>query len=139
MWRSSSIRCLSRVIGETSCTDENIEIRQPAGLRVTRSAVPAPIEKLLRGRKSAQNAACGLVQQYLCSVGACPPPSLFRLAKPSPQPDYPEFGRDRFFGRREVPQMCYRKGFFIGFAIAGLSALAVPATAQGQGPGQPAA
>jgi glyoxylase-like metal-dependent hydrolase (beta-lactamase superfamily II) len=35
--------------------------------------------------------------------------------------------------------MCYRKGFFIGFAIAGLSALAVPATAQGQGPGQPAA
>src|ERR1039457_5577631 len=63
MWRSSSIRCLSRVIGETSCTDENIEIRQPAGLRVTRSAVPAPIEKLLRGRKSAQNAACGLVQR----------------------------------------------------------------------------
>ena len=32
--------------------------------------------------------------------------------------------------------MCYRKGFFAGFAIAGLSTLAALATAQGPAPGQ---
>jgi hypothetical protein len=46
MRRSSSIRCPSKVIGETSCTDENNKnTRNPGGPGVTRSTPLAQHEK----------------------------------------------------------------------------------------------
>src|ERR1035438_10499011 len=64
MWRSSSIRCLSKVIGETSCTDENInQTRAAPASCLTPGTTPEQKEKLLPSRKTAQNAARGLVQQ----------------------------------------------------------------------------
>src|SRR5437867_981451 len=61
MRRSSSIRFLSAVIGETSVTNDNIK-RTRARWR------PAFNEKQIRRRTASQTAACGFVQPSLCAV-----------------------------------------------------------------------
>src|SRR6266853_745347 len=68
MRRSSSIRCLSAVIGETSVTDENINRHDHDGSPPLAEQSAALNENRIRRRNASQNAARGLVQWALSVV-----------------------------------------------------------------------